>query len=213
MKNKLSQSEKGQHTDMQNYYKFQAKIYDATRWTFLYGRNLILKLIPLNREANIKILEVGCGTGINLHQLAKIFPKAELTGLDVSQDMIDFAQKKMKKEEHRCNLLAEPYKIGDENLESYDVILFSYSLTMINPQWNELILQAKKDLKKGGFVAVVDFHDANYNFYRKFMQSNHVNLSGHLMPFLKENFNTQIAQVKTGLLGVWEYMLYIGEKE
>ena len=50
---------------IQGYYALHSRIYDATRWTFLFGRESILR-----RSAKIaapeRILEVGCGTGRNL---------------------------------------------------------------------------------------------------------------------------------------------------
>lgn len=212
MKNRISTSQEVQHDDMKSYYRFQAKIYDATRWTFLYGRNMILKVLPLDREAPLRILEVGCGTGTNMRALAKLFPNAQIEGLDVSQDMISQAENNLKEFQDRVSLEAKPYEVDPNRTPVYDVILFSYALTMINPQWSELIVQAKQDLKAGGLVAVVDFHEANYDFYREFMSSHHVNLGGHLLPALEEIFDTQLAQVRPGLLGVWSYLLYVGQK-
>ncbi|MDZ7659193.1 class I SAM-dependent methyltransferase [Fodinibius sp.] len=52
------------------YYQLHAPIYDATRWSFLFGRTKLIKQIPA-LPANAQILEVGCGTGKNLIQLKK----------------------------------------------------------------------------------------------------------------------------------------------
>ena len=54
---KISHENPGEQASaMDNYYKFQSKIYDMTRWTFLFGRDEIIKAIPLERNAKIKIL-------------------------------------------------------------------------------------------------------------------------------------------------------------
>jgi S-adenosylmethionine-diacylgycerolhomoserine-N-methlytransferase len=213
MKDRLSTTKEVQVKDMQSYYQFQAKIYDATRWTFLYGRNTILKKIPFERQQPLQILEVGCGTGTNLIKLAKMFPNATLLGLDVSGDMLKVAETKLAPYKNRVTLMEKPYEKGTEYNGRFDVILFSYALTMINPQWTELVEQAPLDLKPKGVVAVVDFHDANFDFYRRFMRNNHVKLNGHILPVLEKSFATKLSQVKPGFLNVWKYMLYVGGKK
>ncbi|MEZ5059258.1 MAG: methyltransferase domain-containing protein [Saprospiraceae bacterium] len=84
---------KTQSAAMQQYYRFQSKIYDLTRWTFLFGRSSILKHIPYNRIDPFTLLEIGCGTGYNLQKIATNFPNAQLIGMDVSEDMISFPGK------------------------------------------------------------------------------------------------------------------------
>lgn len=213
MEDKISTSQEGQVNNMKSYYAFQAKIYDATRWSFLFGRNAILKKLPLDRFKPIEILEVGCGTGSNLKVLANMYPNAKLTGMDVSGDMLSVATTKLEKYKDRVTLLEEPYGADNHFEQKFDAILFSYALTMINPQWEELVHQTPKDLKDNGIVAVVDFHDANFDFYRKFMRGNHVKLDGHILPVLEQNFTPLISQVRKGLLGVWDYMVFIGLKK
>ena len=213
MKDKLSTTKEVQVKDMRNYYKFQAKIYDATRWTFLYGRNTVLKKIPIDRNKAIKVLEVGCGTGVNIAAMAKLYPNAQFIGLDVSGDMLDRAAQNLRQYKDRVELVEKPYEQGSEYNGMFDVILFSYSLTMINPQWIELVDQTPLDLKEDGLIVVADFHNANFNFYRKFMRSNHVKLDGHIFPVLLEKFDAKYAKIKKGFAGVWEYMMFIGSKK
>ena len=213
MKDRLSTSKEVQAQDMKSYYAFQAKIYDFTRWTFLYGRNTILKKLPIERDQEVSILEVGCGTGVNLRKLAKLYPKAQLHGIDISGDMLHQAEKNLEAYKDRIVLEEKPYEKGTEYLGKFDVILFSYALTMINPQWKELVEHAPNDLKDNGLVAVVDFHDANFGFYRRFMRNNHVRLDGHILPELNKLYQPQLSKVKKGLVGVWDYMMFIGFKK
>ena len=114
---------------MQRYYRLQSKIYDATRWTFLFGRKRIIRELPVLEEtAALEILEVGCGTGYNLKRLALRFPNARLTGMDVSADMLERSASRTAQWADRITLLEKPY--GEENLSfhgKFDLILFSYS--------------------------------------------------------------------------------------
>ncbi len=205
--------EQAQAKEMTNYYKLHAKIYDNTRWTFLFGRKSIIQLLPFEREDNIKALEVGCGTGFNLGLLAKRFPNAHLIGIDVSHDMIEKSRKATTAFQDRVTLIEAPYsKESDVAGNGIDVVLCSYSLTMINPQWQEVILKAKEDLKEDGVIAVTDFHRSQYKWFEQHMGNNHVRMDGHLLPFLKQHFETLVEQENKAYGGVWEYLVYIGKK-
>ncbi|MEM1357475.1 MAG: methyltransferase domain-containing protein, partial [Bacteroidota bacterium] len=73
---------------LSQYYQFQSRIYDLTRWSFLFGRKHLLASLPFRPTEPLQILEVGCGTGHNLLRLAKKYPEAEITGIDLSTDML-----------------------------------------------------------------------------------------------------------------------------
>ncbi|MEL7123095.1 MAG: class I SAM-dependent methyltransferase [Bacteroidota bacterium] len=206
-------NEKEQNQNIQNYYKWQSKIYDATRWTFLFGRKKLVKVLPFEKDAKIDILEIGCGTGYNLKRLAKAYPNASLTGLDVSEDMITLSKKQCSNFSDRIDFLQQPYGPGQNQVgKKYDAILFPYSLTMINPHWKSLIEHAPNDLKDGGVVGVADFHDSNFMWFKKHMSNHHVRMDSHLVPVLEEHFDTIRSEVKSAYGGVWHYVLHIGKK-
>lgn len=198
---------------MDQYYKFQSKIYDLTRWSFLFGREDVIKAIPLERNAALKILEVGCGTGYNTKLLAENFTNAQIKVYEVSSDMVELTQKKLAFAGSRVEIIHQPYGLEitpDAGL--YDAILFSYSLTMINPQWSDLIKQAYQDIRPGGYIAVVDFHDSQYKWFKNHMGNNHVRMDAHLVPALKDLFAPIIEKVQTAYLGTWAYFTFIGKK-
>ena len=202
-----------QNQQMRNYYQWQSKIYDSTRWSFLFGRNKIIQLIPSLKHEDVRILEVGCGTGYNLKKLARKYKTAKIIGMDVSGDMVNLATKNLQDYKDRVTVLEQPYRKGDQTYaESFDVILFSYSLTMINPQWEELIHQAKADLKKGGAIAVVDFYNSRFPWFKNHMGNHHVRMDSHLTPLLEAEFDTFYKKAKNAYGGVWQYFLYVGKK-
>ena len=47
-----------------------------------------LKQYAQKREGRLRILDAGCGTGLLLNRLARLFPSAELHGIDASPDML-----------------------------------------------------------------------------------------------------------------------------
>ena len=204
----------GQESKMQRYYAFHALIYDATRWSFLFGRKHLIDSLPLDKHSQRLVMEIGCGTGYNLQRIARRYPQANLLGLDTASPMIAEARKKLAPLKTRAKLLHTPYRT-DHNLalpHPPQVILFSYSLTMINPQWQELLAQAYRDLAPGGYIAVVDFHETPSQWFRVWMQRNHVRMESHLLPYLTAHFDTVHAEVRPAYGGLWQYFSYIGQK-
>lgn len=202
-----------QNSAMKKYYRFQSKIYDMTRWTFLFGRANLVHELPIAQEASIRVLEVGCGTGYNLQQFGSYFRNATLTGIDVSEDMIQHAQKKTQEFQDRVQLLQGCYTSNTFlNEAPFDVVVFSYALTMINPQWKELIELAYRDIRPGGIIAVVDFHDSKNQLFKAHMKNNHVRMDGHLLPVLATQFSTLSADIQMAYLGVWRYFSFVGIK-
>ncbi len=204
-------SEIDQTAKMQGYYRFHAKIYDLTRWTFLFGRKQLLNTLPYKPTDSPTIMEVGCGTGANIEKLSHYFPKAQLIGIDVSATMLDIADKKLLNTQNFIVLKQNDY--GVEMLKLFkkpDCILFSYCLTMVNPNWENLVLQAKKDLKEDGIVSIVDFDTSKFTWFRRWMQFNHVRMEGHILPFLEQHFTTVKLERHRAYFGLWHYLVYIG---
>ncbi|WP_299679836.1 class I SAM-dependent methyltransferase [uncultured Tenacibaculum sp.] len=196
---------------IQNYYQFQSAIYDVTRWSFLFGRKLIIDKIA-EVCAPKTILEIGCGTGYNLKNLSKKFPESKIIGMDVSRDMLSIAEKKANKYSN-IELIESPY--GDLNVLNNvqpDVILFSYMLTMVNPDFSFMISQAYKDLKPGGYIAVVDFYNSKHEWFRNHMGNHHVRMEGHLTPVLESKFETEHNEIHHAYFNTWQYFTFLGKK-
>ncbi|MBK6931880.1 MAG: class I SAM-dependent methyltransferase [Saprospirales bacterium] len=197
---------------MKRYYKWHAVLYDATRWTFLFGRQAMLRRLPALGSETV-VAEVGCGTGRNLLHLARMHPEWRLVGIDVSPDMLRKASKATSRYSGRVQLFEQPYGADQFRLpEPADIILFSYSLTMFNPGWEAAIEQARADLKPGGFLAVVDFHDTRSAGLNWWMQRHNVRIDAHLLPVLAKQTTAVFQEIRKGWGGLWRYFMFIGEK-
>lgn len=195
-------------TAITRYYRFHARIYDLTRWTFLRGREELVRLAAAHCQPQT-ILEVGCGTGKNLLHLGRIFPEALLWGLDLSPHMLARAHQKIQSLRQPVNLVEAAY---DRPVApgSFDLVVFSYALSMFNPGWEEALLTAGQDLTPGGVIAVVDFHDSPFHSFKRWMGINHVRLDAHLLPCLRKLFHSGEWSVPSAFGGLWSYFLFIG---
>jgi S-adenosylmethionine-diacylgycerolhomoserine-N-methlytransferase len=161
----------------------------------------------------MRMLEVGCGTGKNLVALRRAFPQASLTGLDLSRDMLSLARRNLGVDAARVHLVQRTYDYPLQPNQPFDLVLFSYALSMFNPGWEQAIECAHADLQPGGLIAVVDFHDTPLLLFRYWMQQNHVRMTGHLLPKLATTFRRRSVETHPAYGGCWTYLLFLGERK
>lgn len=158
------------------------------------------------------ILEVGCGTGSNLPALCRTFPAATIVGLDLSADMLEKARKKVSPWGPRVRLLRRSYDQPLPHTPPFDLILFSYVLSMMNPGWDRALLRASRDLAPRGMVAVVDFHQSPSAFFRRWMRLNHVWIDDQRAACLHSCFRPLFFETRRAYGGCWTYLAFIGER-
>ena len=146
---------------MDRVYRPQRHLYDLTRKYYLLGRDRLIADLALEPDATL--IEMGCGTGRNLIAIARMYPKARLYGLDASEAMLQTARSKIDRAglEHRILLrhgLAEQLSPHCFGLETFDHVLFSYSLSMV-PDWHAALGAGTTALSASGRCHVVDFAD------------------------------------------------------
>ena len=88
--------------------------------------NTLTSSIPFEHDAPIKVLDLGCGTGTVTKTLKEQFKNAQVTCLDLAENMIEMAKIKLK------DYKDIEYAIGDfyeyNFSENYDVIVSSLAL-------------------------------------------------------------------------------------
>lgn len=193
------------------YYGWHARIYDQTRWGFLFGRAALLKSASAASRPDT-ILEIGCGTGTNLRRLARLNPGARLHGIDISPAMLAVARRKLSNVCERIDLRLGPYEKPLGLDPAPDLIVVSYCLSMINPGWENAISTARVELAPGGCLAVVDFHGSPWSWYRRWMGWNHVRMQEHLLPHLEAAFPCHRLAVRRAFGGLWRYFQFLGFK-
>ncbi|MCA9447710.1 MAG: class I SAM-dependent methyltransferase [Candidatus Omnitrophica bacterium] len=148
-----------------------ARNYDqASRWYDLFTKFLfdgILRLgkyreLVLDRLGNIegsRVLEVGCGTGLNFsHILPRIKSDGELVGLDYSCGMLEKASTKIQTNEWENVVLVKDDAAKLENVDGEFDAIVAYWCYGIVHDLESALEKALESLASGGRIAILDFH-------------------------------------------------------
>ncbi len=141
---------------VQRFYRYQAGVYDLTRWAFLYGRQRAVDLLDLRPDS--RVLEIGCGTGLNFRHIVSRLDSAQgrVVGVDFSEHMLGRAAGRVASCGYANLTLVQADAERLALDERFDAVLFAYSLSMI-PNWASALERACEHLKPGGRLVVLDF--------------------------------------------------------
>ena len=121
----------------EQYHKFQSQRAEA-----FYDLLALVKVRP-----NLKVVDLGCGTGELTRELADQLPNSDVTGLDLSQQMLDKSASFA-----RSGLV---FQLGDQTRLSEDWdLIFSNAALQWSEKHAELIPRLFQRLKPGGQIAV-----------------------------------------------------------
>jgi S-adenosylmethionine-diacylgycerolhomoserine-N-methlytransferase len=189
---------------LDRFYGFQARIYDWTRPLLLFGRRAAAR--ALSPRPGQKVLDVGCGTGWNLARLAA--GGGTVVGIEPSAPMRRLSARRLERLglAQAVVLDARPYGVHADYEASADGVLFSYSLSMI-PPFERVLERARRDLRPGGRIVVVDFLEARGPVALALRRS-HVRLGHDRLDRLRELFPSHRLDLRS--LGAWSYFLFHG---
>jgi phosphatidylethanolamine/phosphatidyl-N-methylethanolamine N-methyltransferase len=133
-------------------YELLAPVYDFVfDWIFAPGRTAAIEQLALERSDSI--LEVGIGTGLNL----PLYPATcRLTGIDLSQEMLDKAVE-------RVQTLAMPnviLKVMDATSMSFgdnefDKVVATYTISAV-PDPVAVLREMRRVVKPGGILVILN---------------------------------------------------------
>jgi S-adenosylmethionine-diacylgycerolhomoserine-N-methlytransferase len=188
------------------FYRLHASIYGWTRPLLLFGREDAVRTLAL--RPGERVLDVGCGTGWSLpHLLAR---GTRVVGIEPSAPMRRRAASRLERLglSSVVDLDSRPYGSHAEYEGGADAVLFSYSLSMI-PPFEEVLERARRDLRPGGRVSVVDFLEARGPVGLGLSRS-HVHLGCGRLRALRRLFPRYHEAIRS--VGLWEYFLFTGAR-
>jgi ubiquinone/menaquinone biosynthesis C-methylase UbiE len=108
-------------------------------------------------ENGARVLEVGCGTGRFLMQVAKAWPNAHCTGADIDPTGIEIARNKIGLAGMQSRIEVIEGDVGDLPEASFDAVVMIEVLHEIAPQIRQHVINGCAHvLKPGGWLLIVD---------------------------------------------------------
>jgi len=130
------------------YNDFYEKKRGKSHGDFSFKWPILKKNVPIKNGQ--KVLDFGCGTGIIINKLNKLFSNCKFTGVDVSETAIKIAKKK--------NPLTKFWVVEDGNKFPFKSFSFDTILAadVIEHVYNteSTVLEMARVLKKGGKIMI-----------------------------------------------------------
>jgi tRNA (cmo5U34)-methyltransferase len=139
----------------------EARGYDRTARASMPGyldlHRTLIGGIPYLPTRAFRVLELGVGTGTLTAQVLAEFPHAELTGIDLSPQMISRARTKLRPYRDRVDLIAGD--LGSFEERPYDVVLSALAIHHLTDaaKWR-LFRRIHRILPRGGYFGDADDH-------------------------------------------------------
>jgi phosphatidylethanolamine/phosphatidyl-N-methylethanolamine N-methyltransferase len=145
---------------IERVYNAYAGVYDLVFGkVFQSGREMAPAL--LNVFPGAKLLEVGIGTGLSLPLLSK---NIDITGIDLSQKMLDYAEKRVKnlnlKNVRLVKMDATKLEFPDN---SFDRVLAAYFISTV-PDPVAVVEEMKRVCRPGGYLVFLNHFQSDNGF-------------------------------------------------
>ena len=143
---------------MDKFFEARLDDYDRHMLTEIEGAdkfyNFTAALLP--KEAEASVLDLGCGTGLELEEYFLINPGAQITGVDLSKAMLDKLAKKFP-DKNLC-LICGSYFDVELGFEKYNAAVSAESLHHFSAE-HKLALYQKllRSLKPNGYFILTDY--------------------------------------------------------
>ena len=180
---------------LESFYKDQSGNYDSYRHRFLHGKYHLMKAFPLLK--NKTVLDIGGATGFNFEYIKNdlhIFKK--ITILDLCPSLLKVADERIKKNNWKNCVTKHQDIMTFTNDKKYDIIMISYTLTMV-PDWKKIVDKIYQLLEPDGYFLITDFTLDKYNkleclFWKNVFKTDNVFLDEKHLEYIRDTFSQEI---------------------
>jgi len=118
--------------------------------------DLILQLIPFETNANIKVLDLGAGTGILSALILEAFPQAKVLAFDMAENMLKICQTNLSAFQERLTLQQGNFSEDDFG-NGYDLVVSSLAIHHLDgARKKTLFKKLFQSMNSGGILLIRD---------------------------------------------------------
>jgi tRNA (cmo5U34)-methyltransferase len=123
----------------------------------------VAKLVPTTR--GIKLLDLGCGTGLELDEIFKVNPAVQVMGIDIAEKLLEKLSRKHAARKSQLNLVVADYLKYDFGRSVFDIVLSVQTLHHLTREVKiGLYRKILTCLKPGGFYLESDYYAPDQAF-------------------------------------------------
>ena len=157
---------------MDTFFENRLSDYDEHMMTAIKGADEFYKYTAalLPREVETEVLDLGCGTGLELEEYFALNPKARVTGIDLSKAMIKTLAAKFP--DKNLTLICDSYFDVELGLERYDAAVSVESLHHFTCECKESFYQKlMRSLKSNGYFVLTDYFAESEELEKEYFET------------------------------------------
>ncbi|SHI07170.1 tRNA (cmo5U34)-methyltransferase [Clostridium collagenovorans DSM 3089] len=138
---------------MDQFFEERVETYDEHMESWDKYYKVMGKLIPKNTK---ELLDIGCGTGLELEEIFKHLPAIRVTGIDLAKSMLDKLENKYK--DKNTELICGDYFTTEFGEGCFDTAISFQTLHHFRPEKKiEVFRKLYSSLKNGGCYIECDY--------------------------------------------------------
>lgn len=213
---------------VQDHFEEEALEYDKTilRIVPFYHEQheIILQILPFEKQNPLQILDLGCGTGLLSHVLLRNFPRARLLAWDLASNMLETCKQNLASDLDRVTFRHGDF--GNEDIGSgYDLVVSGFATHHLDDAGKQgLYRRIFRSLRPGGLfvnkeiVAGVspELTQRYERWWRDFVQANGISDNAWFQKYVDEDLPARLEDqlpwlAAAGFVDVtchWRYFIF-----
>ncbi len=164
--------------------------------------DLILQLIPFETNANIKVLDLGAGTGILSALILQAFPQANVAAFDMAENMLKICQTNLSAFGKRLTLQQGNFAEDDFG-SGYDLVVSGLAIHHLDSEGKQkLFHKLFRSMNSGGILLIRDIvtgatprlTEQYEQLWRQYMKANGEDDAAWFENYLEEDIPSSVEE-------------------